>query len=299
MSPCSRYHSQYFYHASAYGLAAEIERPVKQSIHAQAATTLSSVGGRGSGRVDKFSVPPFISFESAYCEVGGSFDECHGKHTTYATAIVEGLNIFGMVTADRVVGRMVVYSPPMVDEKGGEIDHPDAEHSFNITGSYFENLKIAGHKIDVKLSTHTLHQHDTYSKFEKAYRGDGAADLLPWGNQSDRRLDELQKAEAEYHALRGIGKRAKAWKSKKPRNGGAYWCSAAGHLKLGDQVKDTELQGFGGIILIPRFGLVRLAELTIYPNHRALTMVNVQMCSPGGGGGSAGGADGSGGRPFP
>jgi hypothetical protein len=300
MSSCSRYHSQYVYHASAYGLAAEIDRPVKQSIHAQAATTLSTGGGRGTERVDKFCNPPFVSFDAAYSEVGGSFDDCHGKHTTYATATVEGLNIFDMVTADRVVARMVIYSPPMVDAKGNEIDDPDAEHSFSITGSYFDNLKIAGHKIDVKLATHTLHQHDTYSAFEKAYQSGSAADLLPWGNQSDKRLDDLAKAEGEYHALSGIGKRAKAWKSKKARrNGGAYWCSAAGHLNLADQVKDTELQGFGGIILIPKFGLVRLAELVIRPDHRGLTMVNVQMCSPGGGGGNVGGAAGSGGTTFP
>lgn len=299
MSPCTRYHSQYFYHASAYGLAAEIERPVKQSIHAQAATTLSTGGGRGTDRVDRFSIPPFVSFDAAYTEVGGSFDDCHGMHTTYATATVEGLNIFDMVTADRVVARMVIYSPPMLDAKGNEIDGTNTEHSFNITGSYFDNLKIAGHKIDVKLATHTLHQHDTYSKFEKAYQGSGGGDLLPWGNQSDKRLDELTKAEEDYHALTGIGKRAKSWKSAKSRRGGGgmYWCSAAGHLNLADQVKETELQGFGGIILVPKFGVVRLAELTIRPDHRFLTMVNVQMCSPGGGGGAGAGAGGSGGTP--
>jgi hypothetical protein len=288
MSKCSRHHSQYFYNASAYGLAAEIDRPVKQSIHAQAATVLSSGGGRGSIRVDKFCVPPFISFAAAYSEVGGSYDECHNRHTTYASAVIEGLNFFDMVTADRVVARLVIYSP----EEGDE----DGEHTFNITGSHFDNLKVAGHKIDVKLATHTLHQYDTYTKFEKAYQGAGGADLQPWGNQSDKRLDELEKSENEYHALSGIGKRAKAWKSKKTRgSGGAYWCSAAGHLSVADQVKDTELQGFGGIILIPKFGVVRLAELVVRPDYRTLTMVSVQMCSPGGGGGNGGGLSGSGG----
>ncbi len=292
MSNCSRRHSQYLYHAVAFGLAAEIERPIKQSIPTQSATVLSSGGGRGSERVDKFCVPPFVSLDAAYTEVGGSFDECHNMHTTYAQAVIEGLNLFDVVTADRIVARMVVYSPPEGDEEG--------EHSFSITGSHFDNLRIAGHPIDVQLATPTLHQHDTYSKFEKAFLGGGAADLLPWGNQPDKRLDELEKAEEQYHVLIGIGKRAKAWKQKsKQRKAGPYVCSAAGHLNLAEKVKDSELRGFGGIILVPKFGVVRLAELEIRPDRRKLVMLKLQMCSPGGGGGEAGGACGSGGRPFP
>lgn len=291
MSKCSRHHSQFLYHASAYGLAAEIDRPVKQSIHAQAATVLSSGGGRGSERVEKFCVAPFVSFDAAYSEVGGSFDECHNVHTTYAQATIDRVNIFDMLTADRVVARMVIYSP--------EVGNTDGEHSFSITGSHFENLRVAGHLIDVELATPTLHENDTYSKFEKAYHGDSGADLLPWGNQNDKRLDELEKAEEQYHALSGIGKRAKEWKKGKRRKGGAYWCSAAGHFNLAEKVKDTELVGFGGIILIPKFGVVRLAELVIRPDHRALTMFNIQMCSPGGGGGAGGGVSGSGGMGYP
>ncbi len=292
MSNCSRPHSQYLYHAMAYGLAAEIDRPIKQSIPTQSAAVLSSVGGHGSDRVVDFSIPPFISFDSAHTEVGGSFDECHNMHTTYAQAVIEGLNFFDIVTADRVVARMVVYSP----EEGDE----DGEHSFSITGSHFDNLRIAGHAIDVKLATSTFHQHDTYSKFEKVYLGGGAADLLPWGNQPEKRLDELEKAEEEYHALRGIGKRAKAWKQKsKQRKAGPYVCSAAGHLNFADKVKDSELRGFGGIVLVPKFGVVRLAEVEVRHDRRKLTMLRVHMCSPGGGGGSAGSACGSGGVPFP
>jgi hypothetical protein len=292
MSECSRHHSQYLYHAMAYGLAAEIERPIKQSIPTQSSSVLSSVGGRGSNRVVDFSVPPFISFDSAYTEVGGSFDECHNVHTTYAQAVIEGLNFFDIVTADRIVARMAVYSPEEEDE--------DGEHSFSITGSHFDNLRIAGHAIDVKLATSTLHQHDTYAKFEKVFLGGGAADLLPWGNQSAKGLDALEKAEEEYHALHGIGKSAKAWnhKSKQPK-AGFYHCSALGHLNLADHVKDSELRGFGGIILVPKFGVVRLAEVEVRRDRRKLTMLRVHMCSPGGGGGSAGSACGSGGRPFP
>jgi hypothetical protein len=289
---CPGHHSQYFYHASAYGLAGEIERPVRQSITAQAASTLASGGGRGTHRVEKFCVDPFICFDAAYTEVGGSFDECHNKHTTYACAVIESLNIADVVTADRVVSRMVTYSP--------ELGNDDGEHSFDVTGSHFDNLRIAGHPIDVKLATNKLHTHDTYSKFEKAYHGDQADELLPWGNQGEKQLNDLEKLEEQYHALNGIGKRAKLWKkgSQRPK-GGAYWCSAAGHLDLRDQVKETELQGFGGIIVIPKFGVVRLAQMLVHKDYRRLTMFHVQMCSGSTGSSDGGGTTTGGTRPYP
>ena len=279
---CSNHHCQYFYRASAYGLAAEIERPVQQSVQSQAASTLASSGGRGAHQVEKFCVSPFICFDRAYSEVGGSFDDCHGVHTTYATSVIEGLNIADVVTADRVVARMVSYSPTH--------DNPDGEQSFDITGSHFDNLRIAGQPIDIKLATHTFHAHDTYSKFERAFHSGDAADLLPWGNQSDKRLADLEKLEGQYHALGGIGARARQWNKKSQRRTGtAYWTSAAGHFKLHEQVDETELQGFGGIILVPKFGIVRLAQVLVGRDHRHLTMFHVQMCS-----GTTGTSDGGG-----
>src|SRR5579884_360813 len=287
---CTNPHSQYFYHASAYGIAGEIERPVRQSISTQAACTLAPSGGKGSHRVEKFCQSPFVCFDAAYTEVGGSFDECHNKHTTYAYSVVEGLDIAGMVTADRVVSRMAVYSPERGDETG--------EHSYDITGSHFVNLRVAGHLIDVKLATHKLHTHDTYSSFEKAFHADEVKDLLPWGDQGDKQLNELEKLEDEYHALAGVGKRAKVWKNKGKRvKGGSYWCSAAGHLNLADHIDETELKGFGGIIVIPKFGVVRLAQMLVHQDYRRLTMFQVQMCSSSTGSADGAGSNGSGGRP--
>jgi hypothetical protein len=278
---CSGKHSQYFYNASAFGIAADIQRPVRQTIPAQAATALHGGSGRGTLRVEDFNESPFIRFDAAYTEVGGSFDECHNLHATYASSVIEGLNIADVVLADRVVSRMVSYSP--------EVGNEDGEHSYDITGSHFENLRIAGHKLDIKLSTHVFSEHDTYAKFANAYQNGNADHLLPWGNQDKKRLDMLESMEKKYHALTGIGARAKKWaaRTKATVNGGTYWCSAAGHLNLKQTIGDSELEGFGGIIVIPKFGIVRLAELIVHRDYRKLTMVRVQMCS-----GSTGGVDG-------
>ncbi|HWX55979.1 MAG TPA: choice-of-anchor P family protein [Verrucomicrobiae bacterium] len=288
--PSPRYQSQYMYQACAYGFAAEIERPVRQSVPSQASSVLPTSGGRGSGRVDKFSLAPFISVAAAYTEVGGSFDPDHNKHTTYASSTVEGLNIADVVTADKVVSHMVIYSSEV-----GKDDEP----SFSITGSHFDNLRVAGHEINIKLATLKLHQCDTYSKFESAIHAKGGASLLPWGDQDNTQLNELEKLEDQYHALSGIGQRAKQWKKKPGAKGGAYWCSPAGHLDLKDHVKETELENFGAIIVVPKFGVVRLAELLVTPHSRRLTMFRVQMCSGSTGSSDGGGTTGSGGMPPP
>ena len=311
MSTCSRQHLQYFYNASAYGLAGEIERPMRHSIPAQATTTLAGSGGRGFDRIENFSVSPFVSFDAAYAEVGGSFDDCHGQHTTFAYSVIEGLNIAGMITADRIVARMAIYSPslPCADDpqqaakstrsKKARVPVPktDEEHTFDITGSYFENLRIAGHKIDVQLATPRFHKHQTYRSLADAIKN-GSDELQPWGKLDDSRLSKLEELEDRYHALTGFASRARQWKTNKAHRsmGGMFWCSAAGHYDLHKCYPDTELQGFGGIICIPKFGVVRLAEVVIHQDRRQLHMLRVDMCSTNTGnivGGGAGGGGGS------
>lgn len=313
MSKCSRQHLQYFYNASAYGLAGEIERPMRHSIPAQAATTLAGSGGRGFQRIENFSGSPYVSFDAAYTEVGGSFDDCHNQHTTFAYSVIEGLNIAGMVTADRVVARMAVYSPTMPDtgdcqeaskkqsKKTGEVEtKADLEHTFDITGSYFENLRVAGYKIEVQLGANPFHQLHTYNSLSHAMTN-GADSMQPWGGLDKERLAKLEQLEGQYHALTGFGSRARQWNINRQhrRMGDMFWCSAAGHYDLHKVFPETELKGFGGIICIPKFGVVRLAEVVIHKERRQLHMLRVDMCSTSSGGIVGGGAGGGGSMPPP
>jgi hypothetical protein len=332
MSDCAPRHFPYFYNASAYGLAGEMERPLRHSIPMQAATALANSGGRGFQRVENFSAPPYISFDAAYTEVGGSFDECHNKHTTFAYSVIEGLNIAGMITADRIVARMAIYSPQVNSQENGsarsnnqparkrgrrtpnsQSSQPADEHAFDITGSYFLNLRIGGYPINVELAARHLQQYECYSTLEEAITkpgsGEGAGSansaasydlrkLQPWGHLNNKQLDTLKKLEKDYHALTGIGDRAQKWKTNPGthRGSGVYWLSAAGHYELDP---NSGLTGFGGIICIPKFGVVRLAEILVHRHHRYLQMLRVDMCSTSSGsatasGGGGGGTTGSG-----
>jgi hypothetical protein len=288
---CSHHHCTHTYHASALGVSGELLRPTQHSIAAQSATTLAPAGGRGSHRVENFQLNGILSFRSAYTEVAGSFDDCHNQHTSYATSVIENLDIAGIIKADKVVSKVAVYAPE---------ENSAGEASFDITGSHFENLRICGHHIDVKLNTAEFHRHNTDSKFEKALQSKRLDHLLFLSGMMKLKDKELKELEGEYHALHGVAKRVAAWNDETTRKKAtAYACSAAAHLNLPDHVgTDSELRGFGPIICIPKFGVVRLAEVMVHKGHRYLNMLRVDMCSTGQGnihtGGSNGGSGGGG-----
>jgi hypothetical protein len=193
-----------------------------------------------------------------------------------------------MLTADRIVARMAVYHPAT----------NGSEASYDITGSYFENLRIAGHPIEVKLATHVFHDHDTYSKLAKAHHAGHTDEWLVGGKLKHLKDDKLAELEDTYHALGGMSGLVKEW--KKPKRSGDrenYWFSPANHLDWDKQVGSSEIQGFGSIICIPKFGVIRLAELVVHRHSRTLRMFRVQMCSSGHGG-TEGGTVG-GGVPLP
>lgn len=286
---CSRHHSQYVYSASAYALAAEFERPKKHSLSPQASVVLSGHGGHGSQRVPGYKVDGLISFEEAYSEVGGSYDDCHGTYTTHAWSVVEGLNVADMLTADRVVSRVAIYHSAL-DKK--------AEPTYDFTGSYFENLRIAGHLLDIQLDTSSLHDHDTFGKLAQAHKARKCDKLLLGHGLCDITSAKLQQLENTYHALSGMSELVAEWKKKdRPAERSAYMLSAANHLDLDKQIGKTELENFGSIVCIPKFGVVRLGEIIVHRHSRALRMFRVQMCSSGHGGSDGGMTNGGGSAP--
>src|SRR5215471_1591159 len=265
MSKCACPPSQHIYNASAYGFAGAIKRPTPHSIPAQAAAVLGAEGGRGSSRVQGFKLDGIVAVDDAHTEVGGSYDESHNIHTTYASSALEGVNIADVFIADQVVSKLHIYTPA----DGGE-------SSFTITGSHFRNLRIAGHTVDVQLATSVFDGYDTFSKVTAAHLAKKAD---PWllghklGELSDA---EQAKLEETYHALKGMSDVVKGWKQPNRTEKGAYWFSAANQLKLEGLPGDSEIKVIGNMVCIPKFGVIRLAELAIHNHSRILTMFRVQ-----------------------
>ena len=126
--------------ASAAAFGGYLTRPFRQPLTTQASSVLAPVGGYASARVENFRFEEIVSFDAGYSQVMGTQRQ-EGDKTVYetlATAVVEGLNILDMITADRVVSRLVsTYIP------GESGDEPP----YSPIGSYFLNLRVAGTRV--------------------------------------------------------------------------------------------------------------------------------------------------------
>jgi hypothetical protein len=293
----------YFHNATAFGVAGQIDRPLQQTIPTQASVALAPTGGHGTQRVEKYSASGILSFDAAYVEVGGSLDTVNNTYATYASSVVENLNIWDVIKADRLVSRFSVYytSPSSVapqngnsktnkeendeSKNGGSQKQSLNEPSFSISGSHFENLRIAGKLVNVQLALDSVSGADKYSGFEKI-----ADDWLFGQNVPDG----LDPEDHNYKVVNDIAKRLQKWKSIENANK-HFWGSAVEHSALQKALNGSGLKNFGGMVCVPRFGVVYLAELRVHRSHRHFNMLRVHMCSPGSGSITGGGTGGGGG----
>lgn len=134
------------YNAEATILSGHLRLPLVQQIEPQAHSHLREEGGYISERSEGYRLESVISFRSAYTHVAGNRSTKPGQGwTTIATTVVEGLNVLEIVTADRIVGQTIT-------------EHPLEGYvpSVSFLGSRFENLRIAGHPVELDLDLNIL-----------------------------------------------------------------------------------------------------------------------------------------------
>jgi hypothetical protein len=133
-----RYHD---FFADATALSGFLRLPFEREIKPLGRVSLSPKGGYHAAQEREFHLESAVSYRSAYTQVGGNRElkPTHGW-TTLATSVVEGLNVFDVVTADRVVAQV-------------STEHPEVGYtpSISFLGTRFENLRIAGHELKLDL----------------------------------------------------------------------------------------------------------------------------------------------------
>jgi hypothetical protein len=133
-----KYHE---YHVDAELLSADFTRPLVRKIEAQAFVSLEGESDTYSfQKAEPYNANGLVSFKSGYTRASGSKSDAHGW-VTLATAVVEGLNILDVITADRIVAQ-VSTEHPLFD---GHVP------SVTFLGTQFENLRISGHPVDPKM----------------------------------------------------------------------------------------------------------------------------------------------------
>jgi hypothetical protein len=150
----------FHFHALAHALSGEFRHPLWSIIPARASAALSTIGGHGAAEERAFHFQDFVCFKSAHTFVSGKRrrDE---TFITHASTVVKGLDILGMVTAERIVSRLSsVHSP---NEPEGHIIAED---------SRFDGLKINGQDVKVTLRHDLLVQCKTFANLAKGIAGD-------------------------------------------------------------------------------------------------------------------------------
>lgn len=246
----------FLYHAHASGLSGRITLPFDEVIPVQAPAAIPVTGGYSSTRAENFRYRDILSFRSATSVVSGAFSAKEQAYETLMSTTIEGLNILDVVTADVIVARLTSRHP----KDGGE-------PSIIPLGSYFENLRLAGCKVEAQLNT---------EQFVRCPRYQELRELI---NQDAGVRSRLSHGFADLSA--------------QPRNG-ALLCSLAGEVN----VNCRELKADGHAIHVPHFGTVYLAEFLITPYSRSITMLRADLASAVEGHVSSGGGSGNG-EPYP
>lgn len=250
---------EHYYHAQAYVLDAALEHPVREKTGRQAQVDLPADGKYQFQPAKPFQLFGVLSYRSGYTQVAGhkSPKQGHG-HVTLATSVVEDLNVFDIVTADRVVGQISTEHP-----RDGEVPH------VTFLGTRFVNLRIGGHKVEVEQDLNIL---GPKPRKDKSYLDDaGVLSRISQQHTNIRKTKELPEWAQDHFRKGKLGK-----------NGNEASCS------LVKRITGAPGIAFGHVIDLPNFGKIFLAELTLLrepaPNrdertayHFRLTMIRLEM----------------------
>jgi hypothetical protein len=230
----------FHYHACAHAFNGSFTRPFHAQIDVQAPSALPIIGGHGSSRIENFQFREFISFRKGFTHVSGSHQPDDDSNNTLVTATVEGLNLFDVVTADRIVARL--YSKHRAGDDEGHI---------TMLGSKFENLRIAGCPVEVKLNTDLFERLPTFEDAKKEF---------------DKKGEFRKIAEDPFQTGEPL-------KEIKPC--GVILCSLVKEM-------ETDCPGVkrvGHSFFVPGFGKIFLGEVLIKCGQRTLTMVRLDLGS--------------------
>lgn len=256
------------YHGEADLLEMEIKEPFHEKIRPQAQVELYGSGERSHYQfkhAGPFRAEGIVSYQSGYTQVAGARSLKHeGRYSTLVTSALEGFNILDVLTADRVVAQISTAHP---------IDGAVPEVSF--LGTRFENLRIAGHKVELDTNLDILgpcpvedesyfDNQNVMDRMAQQYENLGSADYFPdWARERYPRDSE-------------------GWK---PKNGNPGVDIA--QCSLVNRVSSSQ-KSFGHVIDVPHFGKFFLGELKVtreraqnpkeYDTYRfRLTMIRAEL----------------------
>jgi hypothetical protein len=252
------------FHGEAEVLSAQLQLPLLQDVKSQAYVKLPDDGGYLSEQAQNYRLEGVLSFHTAYTQVAGSLG-IKGGHgwTTLVTSVVTGLNVLDVVTADRVVAQV-------------STEHPLDGYVPSVTflGTRFENLRISGHEINPVLDLGICGakpDNDGLYILDASFLGRVSQQYTQINSASGVSAALQQRYNAALLNPATIQAQIAAaanGQGDKP----AIECSLVDSIGSG-----VTGSAFGHVIVVPGFGTVSLAELTVEDDSFHLTMISLDL----------------------
>jgi len=240
------------YHAEAHVLSGDLQRPVVQKIEKHTPVVLKDRrGGHLTRFTDKVSIEGLISFTRGHTRVSGSRNVKNNGWVTLSTSILEGLNVFEVITADRLVSQV-------------STDHPYEDgHEPHVTflGTKFTNLQVSGFPVPLTLNFEICGERPTggrsyfndpkfLGRVKEQTEKVAAARGLPkeLKHQYDEKLTYIKKLISASDAGGGSG-------THEP-----FTCSLVQSI---GEIPIPGVQSFGNVLVIPEFGTLILGEIEV------------------------------------
>ena len=248
------------YHAEAHVLSGHIKRPIDQKIEHQAQINLHDRrGGHFTRFSETVSIEGLLTYAKGKTRVSGSRSPKHNGWVTLSTSVIEGLNAFEVITADRIVAQV-------------STDHPyENGHYPHVTflGSQFTNFKVSGFQVQLNLNFGVcgarpadnrsyLRDLTFLETVQRQTENIAKADGLPkeLKRSYDERLVNIHKLIRQ--SSEGV------WQDDEPR----VICSLVESI---GEIPIPGVTSYGNVLVIPEFGTVSLGEILVgeknYPNQ--------------------------------
>ncbi len=240
------------YHAEAHVLSGHLKRPIEQKIEPHAPVLLKD---RRGGHLTRFaevvSIEGLISFAKGKTRVSGSRSLKNNGWITLSTSIMEGLNVFEVITADRIVSQVSTEHP----YEDGHFPH------VTFLGSQFTNFRVSGFPVELSLNF-------------------GICGKRPDGNRSYLRdvtfLNAIKEQTERIAHADGLPKELKSHyeerlttinelirtsdRSDEDAERPRVTCSLVESI---GEIPIPGVQSFGNVLVIPEFGFAALGEIAV------------------------------------
>jgi hypothetical protein len=239
------------YHAEAHVLNGHLQRPIEQKIEPHAPVKLKD---RRGGHLTRFtkqvSIEGLVSFTKGKTRVSGSRSLKTNGWVTLSTSTLEGLNVFEVVTADRIVSQVSTEHA----YENGHVPH------VTFLGTQFTDLRVSGFPVMLTLNLGICGDRPGGGR---SYLQDPS-----FLKQVKEQTTKIAKANGLPKALRDqydeklvhIEQLIRTCDSDGREPRGPITCSLVETI---GEIPIPGVQTFGHVLVLPEFGFVALGEIEV------------------------------------